>query len=71
MTGGGWGGGCNGRLQIWWRRRRKASRFSVDIGQVLVVPVEVSTSVDPILGTCVWIGAHLEPPKRSTQVTLL
>lgn len=49
---------------MWWRRRRKASRFSVDIRQVLVVPVEVSTSVDPILGTCVWIGAHLEPPKK-------
>lgn len=35
---------------------------SVDVGQVAVVPVEVSASVEPSLGACVRVGAHLEPP---------
>lgn len=46
------------------KRRMRASGLSVDIGQVLVVPVEVATGVEPALGAGVWVGAHLEPPER-------
>lgn len=42
----------------------KASRRSVDIWQVLVVPIEVATGVEPGLGAGVRVGAHLEPPER-------
>lgn len=44
----------------------KAGRLSVDIGQVLVVPIEVATAVDPVLGAGVRVGAHLEPPEKCT-----
>lgn len=46
-------------------RKMKASRVSVYIRQVLVVPIEVAATVDPVLGAGVWVGAHLEPPKKS------
>lgn len=36
---------------------------SVDIGQVLVAPVEVAPGVEPVLGAAVLVGAHLEPPE--------
>lgn len=42
----------------------KASRRSVDIRQVLVVPIEVATTVDPVLAASVRVGAQLEPPER-------
>ena len=42
----------------------KARMPSVDIWQTLVVPVEVATGVDPVLGAGVWVGACLEPPKQ-------
>lgn len=45
-------------------RRRKASRRSVDVGQALVVPIEVSAAVDPVLGAGVRVSALLEPPER-------
>lgn len=51
-------------LQMRKRRMMKASRHSVDIGQVLVVPVEVATTVDPVLGAGVKVGALLEPSGR-------
>lgn len=43
----------------------KADGLSVDIGQVLVVPIEVATAVDPVLGAGVRVGAHLEPPGKT------
>lgn len=45
----------------------KASGQSVDIGQVLVVPIEVATSIEPALGAGVRVGPHLEPPERHTN----
>ena len=44
----------------------KAGRLSVDIGQVLVVPIEVATAVDPVLGAGVRVGAILEPSEKCT-----
>lgn len=37
--------------------------LSVDFWQVLVVPIEIAASVEPILGAGVWVGAQLKPPK--------
>ena len=45
----------------------KARVLSVDVGQVLVVPIEVATGVEPPLGAGVRVGAHLEPPERHTN----
>lgn len=36
--------------------------LSVDVWQMLVVPIEVAASVEPILGAGVYVGAQLEPP---------
>ncbi len=50
----------------------KASRLSVDIRQVFVVPIEVATGVEPSLHARVRVGAHLEPPVRhKTQIQCL
>ena len=43
---------------------------SVDIRQVFVAPVEVSTSVEPSLGAGVWVGAHMEPPTRHPRINV-
>lgn len=49
-------------LQVKKRRRKmKASRLSVDIRQVFVVPIEVAPGVEPVLGAGVRVGARLEP----------
>ena len=45
----------------------KAGGLSVDIGQVMVVPIEVATAVVPVLGAGVRVGAHLEPTEKHTQ----
>lgn len=38
------------------------SCLSVDVWQILVVPIEVAASVEPVLGAGVCVGAQLEPP---------
>lgn len=40
---------------------------SVDVGQVLVVSIEVSPAVEPGRGVGVRVGAHLEPPGTHTS----
>lgn len=49
------------------RWRLKSSGLSVDIRQVLVVPIEVAPSVEPALGAGVRVSAHLEPPVGHTD----
>lgn len=41
--------------------------FLVDIRQILVVPIEVTAWVDPVLGAGVGVCAHLEPPNTQRQ----
>lgn len=41
----------------------ESSWLSVDFWQVLVVPIEIATSVEPVLGAGVRVGAQLEPPE--------
>lgn len=36
--------------------------LSVDVWQMLVVPIEVAASVEPVLGAGVCVGAQFEPP---------
>jgi len=45
----------------------KAGGLSVDVGQVLVVSIEVSPGVEPGRGVGVRVGAHLEPPGTHTR----
>lgn len=47
----------------------EGSQVSVDVRQVLVVPTEVATSVDPVLVASVGVGSHEEPPERYTEET--
>lgn len=44
----------------------KREEPSVDIWQVLVVPIKVATGVQPLLGAAVRVGAHLEPPTKQS-----
>lgn len=46
-----------GREGDWWRHPG-----SVDVRQVGVVPAEVASSVEPVLGAGVGVSARLEPP---------
>lgn len=46
---------------------RVRAPISVDVGQVAVVPVEVSASVEPSLGACMRVGARLEPPAGGSR----
>lgn len=49
------------------RRRRRRRRVSVNVGQVLVVPAEVPSCVNPVLAVRVRVCAHLEPPAKKKQ----
>lgn len=38
---------------------------SINVGTVSEVPVKVSTCVQPVLGSCVRVCSHLEPPEEA------
>lgn len=46
----------------------KGSRLSVDVWEILVVPVEVVTIVDPILIAGVRVGAQMEPSEKTNSL---
>lgn len=45
-----------------WQWGVKSCCLSVDVWQILVVPIEVAASVEPVLGAGVCVGAQFEPP---------
>lgn len=41
--------------------------MSVNVGTLSVIPVKVSTCVEPVLGLSVRVGSQLEPPEENNR----
>lgn len=51
------------QYRLFFGRGGVKSCLSVDVWQVLIVPIKVAAGVEPVLGAGEWVSALLEPPE--------